>query len=825
MGVMVAKKLISVFFLFSFLIMVATVNAATIDVSQPIQLTNNEHYERGQSIIYDGSNYWLFYGRSATVTGNYGNPNPTDPDTHDYELYYKKASTISNLATATPTRIDVPHNANIYQGETDSAYFNGYVRVYASVDVGADATLYQWSSNDGGVTWSESIIELGLADGAAHFAAINCDNKLWFAYQLGNNWKSKYYTTSWSSEYDITNNYGTAKFYCEGSNLYFIRADSGDQDIYQWGGAVWNQIDSATESGPYDPTIYKIGTKYVAAYAPWVSPKQWIKAKTGTSLNTLLSSGTEVDITSASYGSNVWIDMWPTGFTDALGSPYLFYTSERNPNDPNTEITGNIWYLPVEWPVTNDHYTYIQNAIEQAINDDTINVAAGTYNEGISIIDKDLTILGDSSNKPLITPTENTGLNNEIGVNGRGWFQVTGANVIFQNLIFDGTGKNVRTAIHYHVDSTGGKVENCDFRNIKHTSQYHGRAINNYGQYVEILGCTFENIQRIGVFTFNPDARTLIKDCTYTGKGIGDFLDYGFEVGNEGDIKVEGCTITNCKGVASVDGSTSAGILVTTAWGSNTKATIIGDTISDSTTGIAVGYSTTDTSVVVAKYNNVIGNDVYGISSTGPLVNAENNWWGSDTGPSGEGSGTGNAVSTNVDYEPWLGAAVVQGSFGPERMLIEVGTPETSGDGSITVEAFGAGTGYLDLITYQNRPWTDSAVFSGASNFFDVKYEPGPYVDPGITSLDITFQNPGGSKMYWWNKGTESWGLCSNQVLNGDGSITITVTATTTPTLDDLADPPFGGGDPLEVPVMSPIILVSLFLGIAGFGYFFVGKK
>ena len=118
-------------------------------------------------------------------------------------------------------------------------------------------------------------------------------------------------------------------------------------------------------------------------------------------------------------------------------------------------------------------------------------------------------------------------------------FQTGGANVEFENLVFDGTGKNIRTAVHYHEDSTGGKVTNCDFRDISHSSQYHGRGINNYGQRVDVINCTFENIQRIGVFTFNPTAETLIRNCIYTGKGTGDFLDYAFEVGNGANIIVK----------------------------------------------------------------------------------------------------------------------------------------------------------------------------------------------------------------------------------------------------------------------------------------------
>ncbi|MGE5251429.1 MAG: hypothetical protein ACM3QS_14600, partial [Bacteroidota bacterium] len=36
-----------------------------------------------------------------------------------------------------------------------------------------------------------------------------------------------------------------------------------------------------------------------------------------------------------------------------------------------------------------------------------------------------------------------------------------------------------------------------------------------------------------------------------------------------------------------------------------------------------------------------------------PLVNATNNWWGSASGPGPVGPGTGDNVSTNVDYDPW----------------------------------------------------------------------------------------------------------------------------------------------------------------------------
>ena len=61
--------------------------------------------------------------------------------------------------------------------------------------------------------------------------------------------------------------------------------------------------------------------------------------------------------------------------------------------------------------------------------------------------------------------------------------------------------------------------------------------------------------------------------------------------------------------------------------------------------------------------NNICGNSDYGVLNTmllsyPPTVNAKNNWWGADDGPSEEGSGSGDAVSKYVDYSDWTGEPV-----------------------------------------------------------------------------------------------------------------------------------------------------------------------
>ena len=51
--------------------------------------------------------------------------------------------------------------------------------------------------------------------------------------------------------------------------------------------------------------------------------------------------------------------------------------------------------------------------------------------------------------------------------------------------------------------------------------------------------------------------------------------------------------------------------------------------------------------------NNIYDNTSYGVNASGASVDAENNWWGANDGP-GPSPGSGDKVSTNVDYDPWI---------------------------------------------------------------------------------------------------------------------------------------------------------------------------
>ena len=65
---------------------------------------------------------------------------------------------------------------------------------------------------------------------------------------------------------------------------------------------------------------------------------------------------------------------------------------------------------------------------------------------------------------------------------------------------------------------------------------------------------------------------------------------------------------------------------------------------------------------ITIEYSNLYGNGAYGVQVSSwwvpmtitEVFDATKNWWGDESGPSGVGSGTGDAVSANVDYSPWL---------------------------------------------------------------------------------------------------------------------------------------------------------------------------
>jgi predicted ribosomally synthesized peptide with SipW-like signal peptide len=86
------------------------------------------------------------------------------------------------------------------------------------------------------------------------------------------------------------------------------------------------------------------------------------------------------------------------------------------------------------------------------------------------------------------------------------------------------------------------------------------------------------------------------------------------------------------------------------------------ESITDNDVGVLVESTSaspvTSFQSVTVTGSNVENNTSFGIQNdVGNLtVDAENNWWGAGDGPSGQGSGSGDAVSSNVDFDPFAGS-------------------------------------------------------------------------------------------------------------------------------------------------------------------------
>ena len=156
------------------------------------------------------------------------------------------------------------------------------------------------------------------------------------------------------------------------------------------------------------------------------------------------------------------------------------------------------------------------------------------------------------------------------------------------------------------------------------------------GAPVDVTNSVFTNIGREGVLYFGAGSNGTFSGNSYTGKGIGDWLDYAVEAGAGAHVTVSGNTVIDNLGVATSDGSTSAAFLVTTFYGPGTQATFGSNTVTNSTAGVSAGFDATDTSGLTFLSGNHFtsgvgtGVDIVGdVTATGrTLVDGNFHWLG-----------------------------------------------------------------------------------------------------------------------------------------------------------------------------------------------------
>ena len=372
----------------------------------------------------------------------------------------------------------------------------------------------------------------------------------------------------------------------------------------------------------------------------------------------------------------------------------------------------------------------LQATINKASSGDTINVAAGTYAvAGLVTVNKTLILLGA---KATVNACGRAGAESVLS-------DSQGMRIAASDVVIDGFTVQDSVVAAYtgygvwmdpSVNVTGTRVVNNIFQNnivgiglankgpsqalIQHnafttnnqpggaggsgiyTDQYVGGAVTN----VLIDANCFTNNANAGVGfsstdTTRPDSNIEIKNNTFDQNGRGIYF-Y-----NTNASTVHNNSITNS--TVPTDGGSSVAIA---AFGDVNDLTILNnDLLTGAKRGIRVGsFNVNPNSDVEAHLNNIVGFAYAGleVDPGGHVgsVNAECNWWGSNTGPTNAGNpgGTGDKVIGDGDFTPWLLALAPNGACSGGAVVpigvggfadVHIGSDRESG----ALEADGGGSG------------------------------------------------------------------------------------------------------------------------------------
>jgi len=315
------------------------------------------------------------------------------------------------------------------------------------------------------------------------------------------------------------------------------------------------------------------------------------------------------------------------------------------------------------WTVDDDRvqcptadFTGIQAAINAASPDDTIYVYTGTYNENL-VVNKALTIqaasdpvidggaagncISISANNVVISGFEiRNGFN---GIAGQTSGSTFSDNIIHDNLNIPGSAgvgillwgdndNNIITGnIIYDNDRQGIFIGYSDDTKISTGNVISRNIIYNNGLYRYANG---PDASEYGVQLWCADNNIIEHNEIYDHD---DWFPYGG-------------TFDFAQGIYLCDSNDNI---------------VVNNYLHDNNYGVGLWHSSRAVVTNHINYNDIVGNTGYGVRTFDlpPLVDARFNWWGDASGPTHASNpgGTGDKISNNVDYSPWLGFVVGTG--------------------------------------------------------------------------------------------------------------------------------------------------------------------
>jgi hypothetical protein len=313
---------------------------------------------------------------------------------------------------------------------------------------------------------------------------------------------------------------------------------------------------------------------------------------------------------------------------------------------------------------TNGPKATIKNATGTVTSNGTVYIASGTYNESNIQIATNMNIVGESQKNTIINGPQKFG--NPI------FTIASGVNVTIINLTLnDG---NILLNNGGAIDNSGNlTVNSSTFTNNKELMGNGGAICNENGGTLTVDNSTFNNnsgspgpggaidnsgtlIVENSIFTNNSaigydggainneNGGTLtVNTSTFTGSNAAD----GGAIDNSGTLIIENSIFTNNSADSyggAINNENGGTLTVNTSTFTGNNA-------------ISAGGAICNSGTATVNFNRIVGNTVHSdsaIYNSAGKIDARYNWWGSNTSPSDEISGSG------VTYNPWIVLTVIE---------------------------------------------------------------------------------------------------------------------------------------------------------------------
>jgi nitrous oxidase accessory protein NosD len=498
------------------------------------------------------------------------------------------------------------------------------------------------------------------------------------------------------------------------------------------------------------------------------------------------------------------------GFSLVTGTPVAahpgttYYVSTIGNDASGSGNAGNPWRT-------------IQYAIGQVSANDTIMVAAGTYEENV-VIDKSLTLKGAQAGvdartrtgaETIIEPDEE-----KIGIS-----ILTAADLI---VVIDGlTVQNGAHAIA--TPEFGLMAANITVRNVRvlHPGEF-GISLT-FTMRAAVEYCYVENAEiaiNAGAVLPAPATNATFRNNEVVNSrfGITGYLKGSLIEGNlirdfsNGGIGIS-CQCLNTTIRNNTVTNYSQGTALTFEKShhdrpSSENVTVQGNSFTGNRHGIHVFDTQETITGITVNFNNIAGNSRSGVSNDkDQTLNATRNWWDDASGPLHlklNRDGTGDTVSDNVDFEPWLGAAIVTiVTVETETAVNATVDAKAEADTEVVVN----GTAKVTVVQYADNPGDTPTCFASLDKYIDV-YVPDTvevaqlgimlyYTNDELTAAGISEEL---LRLFSWN-GT-AWVQCSDGGVNTSstnnysGYMWAKIGSNTRPSLADLQGTAFGGYGP-----------------------------